>query len=550
MVGLQSLMPELRGMDLQQLGSMLVSGQKDVPANLIIAAMTEQQQAAETADAVKRQMAMVQNAQQPKGTIAQQVVQRAMQGAAQGYAGGGAVAFRNGGALKFQTAGAVPPGLLNPDFDEEGLPRGKTERENIIDYNNKVRAAYDRQMRAKAAQSPRTAAPSMQQIAETMTGRSQQEEFYKPRNPEAYTPEALAYRVSGAQPTDTSKLFASGPPESPMMPVPEIQIAPSRAASGAGPTGVQQRQPGSAPAASADTGLPVDTPIDMSAYRQRLENLASEMRTGSQPSEAVLFGRQGLAALAAQNIAEQRKEAKDAETAAKAELERRLQYTRSSPFSDAQSLFRIAAAIDPRRGKGMGSLSGAISGEMEKRTAAGEEAQKAFATSQEGARQRNALIRQAQFLEATRAHAEAVGDDATERQARQQLATLYTELEKFNVDVQQKSKDQALARYNAQSQRMGAQAQMKSAGKPTAQETLRSWFESDPKGFSAFIEAQNEPKSAAAIRKSLMEQWSKNIMLQSKFPNFEDFVTTMTPPTSGAGAGGGEFKVLSSRPKQ
>lgn len=85
--------------------------------------------------------------------------------------------------------------------------------------------------------------------------------------------------------------------------------------------------------------------------------------------------------------------------------------------------------------------------------------------------------------------------------------------------------------------------------KPTAQETLRDWFQSDPKGFSAFIEAQNEPKSAAAIRKSLMEQWSKNLMLQTKFPNFEDFVTTMAPPTSATGAGAGEFKVLGSRPK-
>jgi hypothetical protein len=537
------------GMQLPQLVALF----QQRPSGPLLGLITKQAEAMELQKAQANQAAMAQS-QQQQGTVkdmalgkaaqAMQPTQMAAQGGImQGYAGGGAVAF--------QTAGVVPPGLMNPDVDEDGLPRGKDERERVIDYNNKIRAAYEQQMKSKAATAPRTAAPSMQDIAERMSGRRQLEQFYKPRDPEAYTPERVGFQVgditASSAPTRQGKSGIADLDIGPSM-APLQRAGASAAAQQLGSGQSQQRQQ-PAPAPPAATGLPTDTPIDMAAYRQRVENAASDIRTGMSPSEKVLASRQGLAALAGQNLAEQRKEAQDADAAAKAELERRLQYTRSSPFTDAQSLFRIAAAIDPRRGKGMGSLSSGIAGEMEKRTAAGEEAQKAFATSQEATRQRNALVRQAQFLEATRAHAEAVGDDTTERQARQQLATLYTELEKFNVDVQQKNKDQALARYNAQSQRMGAEASRAQAGKPSAQEFMKSWFEKDPKGFNAFIEAQNEPKSAAAMRKSLMEQWSKNIMLQSKFPNFEDFVTTMIPPTSGAGAGEGEFKVVSSRPK-
>lgn len=537
------------GMQLPQLIALF----QQRPSGPLLGVITKQAEAMELQKAQANQAAMAQ-AQQQQGTVKDMAIGKAVQamrptqmaahgGIMRGYAGGGAVAF--------QSAGAVPPGLLNPDVDEEGLPRGKDEREQIIDYNNKVRAAYERQMKAKAATGSRTAAPSMQDIAGVMAGRRQLEQFYKPRESEAYTPERVGFRVGEGAPLPAATSVPmrmqdtrGGTPEMAAL----AQLLGSGAAPAPSPAPADpRRQPGAAPAASADTGLPVDTPIDMAAYRQRLENLASEMRTGSGPSEAVLSGRQGLAALAAQNIAEQRKEAKAAEAAAKAELERRLQYTRSSPFSDAQSLFRIAAAIDPRRGKGMGSLSGAISGEMEKRTAAGEEAQKAFATSQEAARQRNALIRQAQFLEATRAHAEAVGDDATERQARQQLATLYTELEKFNVDVQQKSKDQALARYNAQSQRLGAEASRAQAAKPTDAQSRIALYRSDPKAYEAMY-GSKESASVANLVRAVNSDPRLKKLAESILPDaeaqynarYKELVATYAPELLlGAGGGGG-----------
>lgn len=537
-----------QGMDLDR----MVKEFQRQPNGPLLSAITKETEALNIKKKMAEQAAMAQ-AQQQQGTVTDMVIGKALQamqptqmaaegGIMHGYAGGGAVAF--------QSAGAVPPGLLNPDVDEEGLPRGKDEREQIIDYNNKVRAAYERQMKAKAATGSRTAAPSMQDIAGVMAGRRQLEQFYKPRESEAYTPERVGFRVGEGAPSPAATSAPmrmqdtrGGTPEMAAL----AQMLGSGAAAPSAPPAEPRRQPGAAPATPADTGLPTDTPIDMAAYRQRLENLASEMRTGSGPSEAVLSGRQGLAALAAQNLAEQRKEAKDAETAAKAELERRLQYTRSSPFSDAQSLFRIAAAIDPRRGKGMGSLSGAISGEMEKRTAAGEEAQKAFATSQEGARQRNALIRQAQFLEATRAHAEAVGDDATERQARQQLATLYTELEKFNVDVQQKNKEQALARYAAQSQRIGAEASRTQAGKPSDAQSREALFRRDPKAYEAMY-GSKESASVANLVRAVNSDPRLKALAASPLPDaetqynarYKELVATYAPELLlGAGGGGG-----------
>ena len=483
------------GMQLPQLIALF----QQRPSGPLLSVITKETEAMELQKKMADQAAMAQ-AQQQQGTVTDMAIGKALQamqptqmaaegGIMHGYAGGGAVAFQTGtgprglpfpaSPSRIDMGGDVPIYTPGPDkapgeTEAEYLARKQKEAAEADEVANRpLRRLYRylaekirepspvAQMRAPAAQAAAPAAAAASPAASTSTP------------------------TGGTAGTRQGK---SG--------IADLDIGPSMApVAPSAPPAEPRRQPGAAPAAPADTGLPTDTPIDMAAYRQRLENLASEMRTGSQPSEAVLSGRQGLAALAAQNLAEQRKEAKDAETAAKAELERRLQYTRSSPFSDAQSLFRIAAAIDPRRGKGMGSLSGAISGEMEKRTAAGEEAQKAFATSQEGARQRNALIRQAQFLEATRAHAEAVGDDATERQARQQLATLYTELEKFNVDVQQKNKEQALARYAAQSQRIGAEASRTQAGKPTDAQSKEALFRRDPKAY----EAMYGPKESASV---------------------------------------------------
>ena len=443
----------------------------------------------EELDASMRGQRAIQQAAGAPDTLADAIMSRPVMaahgGIMQGYAGGGAVAFGGGGAVQHFKDGADENGVQS--FMER-LPKDSGAR-RLYEWIKAGRPSLEKPiLDALLQKEQQVAAPTAEGApAAALTTAPQM----TPQQRERFSPPAAAAAPPGAA---------------------------DRTGPGPGPGPGAGNRPVVAAATPADTGLPTDTPIDMSAYRQRLENLASEMRTGSRPSEAVLASRQGLAALAAQNLAEQRKEARDAEAAAKAELERRLQYTRSSPFTDAQSLFRIAAAIDPRRGKSIGSLSSGIAGEMEKRTAAGEEAQKAFATSQEGARQRNALIRQAQFLEATRAHAEAVGDDATERQARQQLATLYTELEKFNVDVQQKNKDQAIARYNAQSQRMGAQAQMKSAGKPTAQEFNYALFKADPEKYKAFLAAGQEPKSEGAMLKEIVSAAMKNPLMLQQYP--------------------------------
>jgi hypothetical protein len=60
---------------------------------------------------------------------------------------------------------------------------------------------------------------------------------------------------------------------------------------------------------------------------------------------------------------------------------------------------------------------------------------------------------------------------------------------------------------------------------------LMEWLR-DPKNRKLYEEIQGV-KQAPKTRQELMEQWSKNFMLQQKFPDFNDFVMVMGAASAG-----------------
>lgn len=543
---------QLKNMPLEQLRMFLMNPQPNSPPLwAVISAVAEKQKEAQAIQMAQGQQVMAQNQQmQQQPPVAAQVVQAAeqMEEPVMAAHGGEMHSYAGGGAVAFQTAGAVPPGLLNPDVDEDGLPRGKDEREQIIDYNNKVRAAYEQQMKAKAAAGPRTAAPSMRDIAGVMAGRRQLEQFYKPRDPEAYTPEMVGFRVGETAPTPASTApmrmqdTRGGTPEMAAL----AQMLGGAATAPSPAPAAPRRQPAAGPAPAAPLTPTAGISPEMEAY---FRNRQSELRTRQGLPEDIVAGRAGLEALARESIAAQRGEAETFGREAREQRDAALARARRSV--DPRELLALAGSIDTRRGQGIGSLARGAAGLMGQREAAAEAARKEYATAQQTERMLQANVRQATMLEAQRAQALREGDFNRANQIKDQIDALMMQRETLLMERRDKAIEQARLERGLNIQERGVRAQEISAAKPTGTVALLRELGLAPtlENVAKLAEVQQGPKSSAAIRKELVEQWSKNIMLQQKFPNFEDFVAAMVSEAGAAAAGAGEFKVLSSRPK-
>lgn len=545
----QSQTPMLESMNLNQLQQIFAQEMSPgAPGRfsplLVMAQISKAVEAEKTRKAAQMQQVQQQNAQQPQGTIAQQVMAQAQQvqqpvmaahgGMMHGYAGGGMVALRDGGALKFQTAGVVPPGLLNPDFDEEGLPRSKDERENIIDYNNKIRAAYERQMQAKAAQAPRPAAPSMQDVAGMMAGRRQLEQFYKPRDPNAYTPEAMAYRVSGMSPADAP---GRGMAAESVTPQAVRQAAPQPSATAFDITSPQSinalrmaAQNTSLPEAEradlrrriammesqrpAPTGVAALakpqatlTPEELKVFADREAALQGRRNV---PPE-VLAGRQGIAALASENLAAQRAEAQQFGDEARQRRDEAMARAGRNIFSDPASLLALAGSIDTRRGQALGSaargLSGLMAKQEEARTAAGRD----YAQAQQTERLLQANIRQANMLE--RQRQQAILEREPERVAQIEDALAKNSMDRAQLERQRQEYAEKMALEGRRVEAMEADAAAK-LGRPTEID----FFRQDPEGYKRFQEARRPPQTGVD-RQDLAELKTLQANLQKQVEN-------------------------------
>jgi hypothetical protein len=528
----------LTQMHMQQLVQLMLNPRPDgPPLYAVLSALSEKQKAAKTAQAAQGQQAMAQNAQmQQQPPVAAQVMQAAEQmgepvmaaygGEMQSYAGGGAVAF--------QTAGVVPPGLMNPDVDEDGLPRGKDERERVIDYNNKIRAAYEQQMKSKAATAPRTAAPSMQDIAGAMSGRRQLEQFYKPRNPEAYTPEALAYRVSGMSPADAP---GRGMAEERITPQSAPQTSPQPSA-----TTFDITSPSSINAlrmAAQDTSLPEAERADLRRRIAMMEgnrpaqsglatlvkpqamltpeeeasyaNRASTLRTRQGLPEDVLVGRQGITTLAAENLAAQRAEREQLAREAKEQRDAAMARSQRGIMNDPMSLLALAGSIDTRRGQGVGSLARGAAGLLGKREEQAEAARKEFALAQRDQRMLQANERQANMLEMQRQQAIRENDFTRVSQIEDQLSALEVQKSQLLRSRQEHAEKMTLDERKVDVMAADAAAKM---GRPTEID----FFRQDPEGYRRFQEARRLPQTGVD-RQDLAELKTLQANLQKQVEN-------------------------------
>lgn len=523
----------LKSMPLDQLKMMYMNPQPNSPPLwAVISALAEKQKEAQAMQMAQGQQAMAQNAEmQQQPPVAAQVMQASEQmpqmqtqmaahgGIMHGYAGGGAVSFRYGGDVQHFRDGADEFGVMsNPEAD-------------AMDALRVERAQQERQSRSEQEQKEK----QLKTLEETYYALRMQND---PRAEQVKQQlDILSGRVS--PPTATPQQI---PPTSAFARPP--YVAPESAP---GPVAGTRRQPTPTPVQTATLPQPTLAPVEglspeMEAY---FRNKASELRTRQGIPEDVLSGRQGISALAAENLAAQRAEAKTFGDDARAARDAALARSQRDILSDPQSLLALAGSIDTRKGQGIGSLARGAAGLMGQREASAEAARKEYAQAQQTERSLQANVRQSTMLEAQREQALREGDFNRANQIKDQIDGLMMQRETLLMERKDKTIEQQRLSRGLDIQERGVRAQEVSARRPNEIELALSRPEDYKRMLAARAEAQQLRRSPEEVRAAAMERyadnWEKLDMLQKGdlakqgITNFQQYVR-MRDQMAGVGA--------------
>jgi hypothetical protein len=397
----QAFIGPLTQQDVPQLLQEFNNPQSQYPKFAVLAAMKERQEKDRMRQAIQGQGAM-QQAQQQRGTVADDVLAQAQMGqqpppvmAAQGgmmrgYASGGPVAFAEGGVS--QEFGDSPEALAMDELRVREAQIAKKRAEDRARYEFLKNAAPEVAARM-AAENPELLPPSPSAAASVAT--------------RVGTEKGRATNLTGDMRPTTL------PPSAPRRP-PGGPAVPSQPA----PAGIQ--------------ALSAAPPTEDAVQRLVAEQVAAARarQAAGQPPELVAANK-GIAALAEESIAAQRAEAEElkrerlaAQAAAQARKERGL---------TAKEWFDLAN-FSTRRGEGVGSLARAASGVLGGREAAAEAARKEDILAQREQRGMQGNIRQAQMLEMVRKQQLAKGDFEEAAKTQAQIDALLMGGAKYGVE--------------------------------------------------------------------------------------------------------------------
>ena len=464
------------------------------PSLALLSAYEKAVQREELDASMRGQQAMQQVANAP-ATIADAIMSRPVMaahgGIMQGYAGGGAVAFQTGTSprglpfpaspSRIDMGGDVP--IYAPGPDKEP---GETEAE------------YHARKQKEAAEADEVSNRPLRRlyryVAEKIRAPSPLAQM---RAPAAQAAQAAA----PARTTDTSSLFPFGVPESPMMDIPEIQVAPSPALPSAG----SRRQTIAAPAptpAVPTQGL--QNLVDLEkAQKEELERIQGRQAVDPTVLAARKAEREG-----AEGIATGRQTRSQAQlTEAQRLRDEALQRSQGNIFSDPEALLRIASGIDTRKGRGIGSLAGGVADIMGQRRSEAAAARKDFQTAQNLHNQELNALDTLRQLQRERDTAIAAGDVTAARAIQDQITSVNRFYQKAKEDRQTAERNYQLDVIKTQATRDQAQAAITSANRPTEFQQKMDLFRTDPAAFEKMYGAK-EKSSYDTINDNAQKKFS------------------------------------------
>ena len=422
MAGLQSLMPgqavppqmtapksaatpaaevgQYEGMSLEE----LVAAYMRKPSGVLLGLIDKADKARKLSEAQQGQQALAQM-QQQQGTVADEKLAQVLQGAGgmRRMATGGIVALAGGGSS------TAEPTYENPDFDEEGRPRGATEKAEIIQRNRLRQQAFER-TRQGAPRSLTDIKPMIPLMPLEAIRRLQE---FPPLG------RGMAAETA-AQPS------TPGPRNRPggegVAPAAEPVPTPSPRRRNVEST---EKPPAAAPAAA-----PVVDPIAQAF----LALLATQPPQGVSPEiQAQREKVTGLQALQEQQALEDAKRIREEVVRTG---QRRMDRANTPFIEDAQALAALAGAIDPRRGRTFGSLGTGIASALSEREARKQKAEEYVAAGSDKVRQLNATYRQLQLEQAKYQEAQLAGDAKAARESAEKIAALRYKYETDKAELE------------------------------------------------------------------------------------------------------------------
>lgn len=443
----QAMVAPLKSMSSEQLK--MLADQK--PSWAILTAYNEAlKREARSAEAQKQaalQAAASTQGRTVKDDLLAQPVMAAHGGIMHGYAGGGAVAFTNGGDIAVQRILQKSPYERTPQENEilraagiEVAQRTLPQEGGVSALNRMLESPFLRRMFTGD-----TYKLSPEELAKrTDTGASTEKLFRGMGGQQYVEPSASAVTDTG---DELARLRNRG------------ILTPTPAPTGTRPAGPRptggQRQ-AQRPATNMDVGA-LMSPVEVTGT--------------AAPAGAGLAALEAADVEAAQKRLTQDPEVKAAQEAllkrmqtteesrrsrAQQQLDEALKRGRTSVFEDPEALLRIAAGIDTRKGKGIGSLAGGVSGVMGERRKEAADARTLFnkemdalSTMEQLRLERDLLIKQGRITEA--------------QAAEDKLRAVRREYEGIRYNREVKQREEERQQFVAQSGRMSAEASVRQA---------------------------------------------------------------------------------------
>jgi hypothetical protein len=456
---------------------------------------------------------------------AEEPVMAAYGGEMHGYAGGGAVAFDRGGNPEIEQILKKSPMMRTPEENEKlraagiGLERRQPapEGSGVDTANRYLRGIF-------GDPSPVSYSSGIDEVLAAEKG----------RKPTAMTSQQMEAAMQSAPAAAPRPPGATRPGAGPSRPQRQPTATPGTEIASVNPYRGLTFNPDTAvgPEVTQRTGLAALEAADVEAAQKRM----TQDPTVKAAQDALLQNMQGTA--------------DTRRTRAQQQLDEVLKRGRTSVFEDPEALLRIAAGIDTRRGRGIGSLAGGISSVMGERRKEAADARTLFNkemdaldTMKQLQLERDLLIKQGRITEA--------------QAAEDKLRAVRKDYEGIRYNREVKQTEEARQQFIAESGRMSAtaaqtkaEAAMKSANARVAgagergaitQRDLAKYRMDAEKQVEKllpedreFRKLRNDPTAQAAHRENLIKAKVREALLAAGFepPAGYEKPTTAAPATN------------------
>lgn len=453
---------------------------------------------------------------------AEQPVMAAHGGEMREYAGGGIVALQHGGAVQKFQSGSGPRGIMSqpPTLTSiDGIPiyvPGSDKKPGESE------AEYEARKQKEAAEADEIAKRPLRRlyraVAESVRAPSAVAQM---RAPAAQQAASAAEQITDTG-DELTRMLMRTPPSVPTTARDTRGAAPGPSAA---PGGRRQTAPAPAQAMGAATsGLPavLDAEAAVKALRDaEAAKKAAIERQGQMPPE-ILAKQQKLLELTGAQATATKQEQDRLRTQGEKRMQEALERSRTPGYQDPEVLGSILAGMAgaKRLGEGLAGAGAGAGKAMAARRKELQAAEEKFDLSKgelfrlEGLR--NQVLVQQQQLDL----ANATGNKALADKVALDLALAKEALAKAEFDVREKAQKASLDRYQAESQRMSAEAARTQAGKPTGTVALLRELGLAPtlENLGKIAEVQQGPKTEGSMLKEIVVAAMKNPLMLSQYP--------------------------------